>query len=258
MNALKTASGKFVSVRQSLVDLVGKSHLEAVCGARAALSGDDAGELLALAREPVEFLPDAFMERQAELLERVGERLIEAGADAPQAGATSRMFHEATSTAKAPLSALGQYRVGEDGRLYLITKSEHYHTPLGHAFPGYGLIDAGAPAGDPECDAQQHARRSTRLLEEELIRAANGLAHDDCGGLESVLAGNDLFSVQPRAESGDRQPRRRGGAQDDAGPLLPRGCLVSQAAIRGPAFRCFLSWAMTTAGCWRTTTGPRF
>jgi len=31
---------------------------------------------------------------------------------------------------------MGYYRIGEDGRLYLTTKSAHYHTPLGHDFPG--------------------------------------------------------------------------------------------------------------------------
>ena len=182
-------------MKQSLADLVGKPHVEAVCEARAALSGDDAGELLALAREPVEFLPDAFMQRQAQLLERVGEKLIETGADEPQAGATSRMFHQATSTAKAPLSAIGQYRVGEDGRLYLITKSEHYHTPLGHAFPGYELIAKARQLGIPNATHNNTRGAATRLLEEELIRAAHGLAHDDADGLARILAGNDLFSV---------------------------------------------------------------
>jgi hypothetical protein len=58
---------------------------------------------------------------------------------------------------------LGYYRVGEDGRLYLMTKSEHYHAPLGHAFPGYTLI---------EKRARWHSQRDPQTTRADSSRAA--------------------------------------------------------------------------------------
>ncbi len=59
------------------------------------------------------------------------------------------MFDSATKLGLAPLSGLGVFRVGEDGRLYLIAQSEHYHTPLGHSFPGYTLLERARQLGIP-------------------------------------------------------------------------------------------------------------
>ena len=71
-------------------------------------------------------------------------------------------------------SALGIFRVGEDGRLYLISKSEHYHTPLGHGFPGYTLLDCARQLGIPNATHNNTRGQITRLLEEELVAAVNG------------------------------------------------------------------------------------
>jgi hypothetical protein len=47
-----------------------------------------------------------------------------------------------------PLSAFGVTRIGEDGKIYLISKSKHYHAPPGHGFPGYKLDKT---YSEPEC-----------------------------------------------------------------------------------------------------------
>ena len=60
------------------------------------------------------------------------------------------------------------FRVGEDGRLWLISKSEHYHVPLGHGFPGYALLDRARRLGIPNATHNNTRGRITRLLEEEL------------------------------------------------------------------------------------------
>ena len=46
------------------------------------------------------------------------------------------------------LSAFGVTRIGEDGKIYLISKSKHYHAPPGHGFPGYKLDKT---YSEPEC-----------------------------------------------------------------------------------------------------------
>lgn len=144
--------------------------------------------MAALMRRKVDFFPAAVQARNLRLLKEVGTR-VASGLHTSAHGATTEKFAAATQVAKAPLSAWGPYRVGEDGRLYLVTKSEHYHAPLGHAFPGYRLIDFARAAGIPNATHNNTRGHITRTLEEELIRAANGADGDGVGstGEHSVL-----------------------------------------------------------------------
>lgn len=69
-------------------------------------------------------------------MEQVGRQLCPpAQAVSAEPGAPTDSFAAAQHYAPAPLSALGCFRLGEDGRLYFAGKSEHYHIPLGHGFP---------------------------------------------------------------------------------------------------------------------------
>lgn len=183
----------FQSVAASLADMVGLERVDAVCRARATLTGEDCPALAALASERIEFLPQKFMAQQHALLEKVGERVVEPQAGVAIRGASTRMFDSATKLGMAPLSALGLFRVGEDGRLYLISKSEHYHTPLGHGFPGYELLDRARQLGIPNATHNNTRGQITRLLEEELVCAVNGLASNDALGLATVIASQDLY-----------------------------------------------------------------
>lgn len=192
------AETTFVPVARSLADLVGPEHVEAACAARAFLGGENARDLQALARERVEFYPAALQARLAALLPRVGSQVVAPRGGASAAGAGTAAFCAATRTAAAPVSALGYYRVGEDGRLYLTTKSEHYHAPLGHAFPGYALVERARALGIPNATHNNTRGHITRRLEEELIRTANGLARDDRAGLAAVLGERDSLRVLNR------------------------------------------------------------
>ncbi len=180
-------------VRASLADLTGREYVAAVVNARSFLSGEDAGVLLGMADAPVEFLPAAFMERQHNLLKQVGRQVVAPVCGNPQKGASTQMFNAATKTAHAPLSAEGFFRVGEDGRLRLISKSEHYHASLGHNFPGYALLERARQLGIPNATHNNTRGHITRLLEEELTRVANGISPDDVSGLDRVLASDDLY-----------------------------------------------------------------
>jgi acetylornithine/succinyldiaminopimelate/putrescine aminotransferase len=177
---------RFEAVTRSLADLIGRERVEAACAARAALTGEDAGALIAEACRPVEFLPGAMLDRLVSLLPRVGDAV--AGAAPPSSpGASTAAFDAATKTAPSPLSAFGWYRVGEDGRLYLITKSEHYHASVGHGFPGFGLLDVARRIGIPNATHNSTRGHVTRLLERELVRVANGIAPEDDAGLDRAL-----------------------------------------------------------------------
>jgi 4-aminobutyrate aminotransferase-like enzyme len=173
----------FDDVTLSLVELAGEAYVDAVCAARAVLTGEDTETLQRVAREPVALYPAAVHARQLSLLARVGETVC-AGLPASAVGATTRAFAAATHREMAPLSAAGPFRVGEDGRLYLIAKSEHYHTPLGHSFPGYRLLETARRLGIPNATHNNTRGHLTRLLEERLLAAANGAA---AGPLDGVL-----------------------------------------------------------------------
>ncbi|HOF87938.1 MAG TPA: aminotransferase class III-fold pyridoxal phosphate-dependent enzyme, partial [Armatimonadota bacterium] len=165
----------FQDVCCSLADLVGDGYVRAVCAARAAVSGEDEAALLALATTPVDFFPRAFQQRLSAMLPKVGESII-SPVPPTAVGATTKSFAAATHTALAPVNGFGYYRVGEDGRLYLLTKSEHYHAPVGHGFPGYQLLEIARRLGIPNATHNNTRGHITRLLEEALTAAAgNGL-----------------------------------------------------------------------------------
>ena len=179
------------SISRSLCDLLGTDYVAAVCEAQSFLTGTDPGELQAIANEEVVFFPEPFQHRLDELLEKVGTQVV-GGLPGSTNGAPSAAFGSAQHQEMAPLSGLGFIRIGEDGRAYFIGKSEHYHASLGHQFPGYRLIENARKLGI--CNATHNNTRGyvTRLVERELVRAANGLDKGDCHGLERILSSTDL------------------------------------------------------------------
>jgi 4-aminobutyrate aminotransferase-like enzyme len=178
------------SPKYSLINLLGQEYMQSVCSARGCLEDRDPGDLWAIAAEPVEFFAPALQERLDALLDVVGQNVCEP-LQSSAAGAGTQAFRKATNTALAPLAALGFVRVGEDGRAYLISKSEHYHASLGHSFPGYRLVDNARRLGIPQATHNNTRGHITRLLEEELVRLANGVERGDVAGLQAVLASNE-------------------------------------------------------------------
>ena len=162
------------SLTLSLSDLLGSEYTDAVCAARAFLDGKKVAENRALAREKVDFYPRKFANRIDELLSLVGTTVVAPLAKSAR-GAGTRGFQDASRTGPAPLSGLGPFRIGEDGRLYLASKAEHYHLSVGHGFPGFRLLENARRLGIPNCTHNNTRGHITRLLEEELVAAANGL-----------------------------------------------------------------------------------
>lgn len=173
----------FQPVQRSLADLTSLSYVQAVCRARAFLSATPYGVLEHQATTPIDFWPESLQARLHDLLPKVGQPVVAPLTDSAP-GASTEAFTAATHAAMAPLSGLGWYRIGEDGRLYVISKSEHYHASLGHAFPGYGLVERAQALGVPNATHNNTRGEITRLLETALLEAANagrgpGQAHLD-------------------------------------------------------------------------------
>ena len=192
---LESHGANFVSVVQSLSDLLGSEYIDAVVSARSFFTGIDQGTV---ATDPVDFYPQAMQSRLSGLLDRVGEGVLDTALNSSAAGASSETFTKATKLPAAPLSAYGYYRLGESGRLFLATKSEHYHAPLGHGFPGYELLEHAKALGIPNATHNNTRGFITRRLEEELVRTANGLERGDVEGLEEVLSRKDDLYVPNR------------------------------------------------------------
>lgn len=174
----------------SLSDLLGKDYLGAVVSAQAVLTGATEAELWAIADHQVEFYPPAHAARVARLAKLTGQRLCQ-GMSHELAGAPTKSYAAAQRSAMAPLACLGCTRIGEDGRAYFTAKSEHYHIPLGHKFPGYELLTLASRLGIVNATHNNTRGFITRKLEQELVRVANGLAPGDQAGLAAVLTSSD-------------------------------------------------------------------
>ena len=152
------------NIRLSLADLVGAEYVAALCESRAFFDGGSVADYRAIAEEKVDFFPASFSERLDSMLTAVGQRVVP-GLAASAPGAANIPINKATKREMCPIGGLGFYRMGEDGRLYLITKSEHYHAPLGHDFPGYRLLQNAARLGIPNATHNNTRGHITRLLE---------------------------------------------------------------------------------------------
>ena len=189
---------KFRSVERSLKDLLGSDYIVSMCATHSFFREENTKNQVDLAEEKVDFYPEAMQEKLIALLPRVGTQVIDKPLANTAAGASTTKFNESSKTAAAPLGGYGYYRLGEDGRLYLMSKSEHYHAPLGHSFPGYNLVDHARRLGIPNATHNNTRGYITRRLEEELIRTANGLERGDHAGLKAVLADTDDLRVLNR------------------------------------------------------------
>jgi acetylornithine/succinyldiaminopimelate/putrescine aminotransferase len=169
--------------------MLGADYTGGVRRARAFLREDTEERLEKLAAKKVEFWPERLSKRCDELLEYIG-RPVCASVKSTAGGAGSLSFQKAAVSGSAPLSGLGPFRVGEDGVLRLAAKSEHYHSSLGHAFPGYRLIDLARELGVLNATHNNTRGHITRLAEEDLIRVANGLDKSDSIGLAKILDSN--------------------------------------------------------------------
>jgi acetylornithine/succinyldiaminopimelate/putrescine aminotransferase len=174
----------------SLADLLGKKYTDRVVAANAALGVMTKEEALAIAEEKIDFFPEDAQARNSKLLSLVGKQIIEPLGDSTD-GAPTDAFRKAENKDAAPVGANGNFRVGEDGKLYFIGKSEHYHASLGHSFPGYKLIDRARALGIPNATHNNTRGYVTRLCEEKLVASANGIDWADEEAIAKVVSSTE-------------------------------------------------------------------
>ena len=174
----------------SLSDIVGGEYIDHVCRASAFLRPADERELRAIAEEKVAFFPEDYEKRLDVLIDSCGKCVIPSFENSDP-GAATEAFAGAFHRNSAPLSGIGPFRLGEDGRLAIIGKSEHYQASLGHNFPGFALLGNAMKIGILNATHNNTRGHITRLLERELVRIANGIAADDEETLAAVLASKE-------------------------------------------------------------------
>ncbi len=176
------------NIKRSLKDLLGAEYMDAVKSVAVEINGMDEKEADFLVNEQVEFFPDSYIERMDALAKRTGEKLV-AGFKNTENGAPTDSFAKAAHSCMAPIGGFGCTRIGEDGKAYLIAKSEHYHASLGHNFPGYKLINNARKLGILNATHNNTRGYITRLAERHIVAAANGTNSDT--EIDKILASKE-------------------------------------------------------------------
>ena len=180
----------FKNVKLSLLDLLGKDYAESVASANEAIGAMSRMEAEAWLSGKVDFFTEAEQRAEDALLPLVGQRIATPFVNGNE-GAPTDSFRKAENKSAAPITGRGPYRVGEDGRLYLTMKSEHYHASLGHRFGGYRLIDHARRLGIPNATHNNTRGYITRLCEKRIVQAANGIDPNDDAATEALLASRE-------------------------------------------------------------------
>ena len=192
------------NVRLSLADLVGAEYVTALCEARAFLEGGVIADYRAIGEEKVDFFPAAYATRLDGLLPAVGQRVVP-GIATSSPGAATIPVNKATKSDMSPIGGMGFYRVGEDGRLYLIAKSEHYHAPLGHDFPGYACCRRARGSASPTPRTTTPAATSPACWKRSWCAWPTACPRrSDRPALDRRLASQRAARAQPRHQPGDR------------------------------------------------------
>jgi len=163
------------NISRSLTDILGSEYMDAVQSVAVKIGGMDPDEAKRIANEKIDFFPDEYIQKMDELAKGTGEKLFQ-GFENAEKGAPTDAFKKAAHSNMAPIGGLGCTRIGEDGKAYLIAKSEHYHASLGHSFPGYKLIDNARKLGILNATHNNTRGYITRLAERRIVAKANGLS----------------------------------------------------------------------------------
>jgi acetylornithine/succinyldiaminopimelate/putrescine aminotransferase len=175
------------NITLSLTDLLGEEYIRAVKNCAVALMGQSPQEADRWADERVDFIDQKAADKADQLLEYVGKSYVEAFIN-HNSGAPTGSFLKAANNHAAPIGGIGYIRAGEDGRLYLVSKSEHYQTPFGHNFGAYRLIGNARRLGILNATHNNTRGFIVRLLEREIIRTINGLKRNEAEQLDSIVA----------------------------------------------------------------------
>ena len=184
---MNNVTNRFVNISLSLSDILTEAYTDSLCRAKAVIEDKPESYYKAIANEKIEFYPEAFQQKLLNMIPKIGTKILEVPLENTADGAATTSFNSAFSANQSPLIGKGYFKITEDGTLQAITKSEHYHAPLGHDFPGYQLLENAKKLGISNVTHNNTRGFITRLLEQELVRIANGLYGTDAN-LEEIVA----------------------------------------------------------------------
>ena len=168
----------FITQKLSLADLLGDEYMNSVIRSAEFYGITDKKEAERLAYEKTDLFPAEHQYADIKLLDKISSP-VTPPFDNENSGAPTSAFAKAFHRNAAPVGCFGCTRIGEDGKLYLIGKSEHYHASLGHMFNGYKLTDNARQLGIPNATHNNTRGYITRLCEREIISAVNDGADAD-------------------------------------------------------------------------------
>lgn len=176
----------FQPYERSLKDVLGTHYCEQLVHYNAVVHGVTENDAIHLIEDKIDFYPSGLERELDDQLPLVGKEIL-TRFNSDMNGAATDSFQNATNTDMSPIGGKGFYRIGENGKVYFTGKSEHYHVPLGHNFPGYKLLRNARDLGIVNATHNNTRGYVTRLLEQELIRIANGIDKKDEKRLKAVL-----------------------------------------------------------------------
>ena len=171
---MKKSTNGFINISLSLADMLGEEYITSVCGAKSFLEGKSIDTYLDIAHEKVNFYSVEYQKKLIELIPSIGTKVLDHTFEESIQGFSTTSFNAAFSAEMSPLAGTGYFKITESGVLRAITKSEHYHAPFGHDFPGYKLIENAKNLGISNVTHNNTRGYITRLLEEDLIRIVQG------------------------------------------------------------------------------------
>lgn len=172
------------TIIKSLEDLLGKSFTDSIIKSNS-FFGLSETEARKLATEKIDFVPKKFLQNIDNHLKDIGKNVIES--IKTDEGVTTNSFNKNFLKGQSPVFGFGCFRLGENGKLYLISKSEHYHTPLGHNLPAYQLLDNARKIGISNATHNNTRGYITRLLEREIIRTVNKISKQNAEKVDNII-----------------------------------------------------------------------
>jgi hypothetical protein len=108
----------------SLKDILGADYAAALCNSAVYNGYATKEEAEKIVSEKIDFMPEERQKANEKMLDDVGTSVVPAF-ETTNDGAATDAFSKALHKCMAPLSARGLCRIGEDGKVYYIGKSEH-------------------------------------------------------------------------------------------------------------------------------------
>ena len=174
----------FVSPNMSLNDLLGDEYVDNIYKVKKIIDINDDTQA---GYEKVDFYAADKQRYHDSFIGYVGEKITD-GFENNISGATTDSFRHASHNDSAAVTGTGCYRIGEDGFVYLLGKSEHYHASLGHNFNGYKLLNKARDLGISNAAHNNTRGYITRKLERELIKIINDVEES---AIDDVTASTD-------------------------------------------------------------------